>query len=167
MVSPGWVNTPMAAAVLAERGADIAGAIPLGEGAPRPHIQRIVVRDLTPDTEGNANGIGMADIALRQAIDKIDPIRGYMNAITSKCPQAVRVPLTVDTDRQALFIALASCMKIDVETARIARIEDTKHVERLWVSEPLLPEMLASGRVEQTGDLVEIAFDADGMLPPI
>jgi hypothetical protein len=144
---------------------DVVGAIPLGEAAPRPLIHRIIMRDLTDDTEGNANGIGMADIALRKLVDKMDPLRSYMNSITSKCPAGVRIPLTTDTDREALFVALASCLKTEVETARIARISDTKHVEHFWVSETLLPEVLASGRVEQTGDLREIVFDADGMFP--
>ena len=34
-----------------------------------PAIQRIVVRDLTDETEGNAVGIGMADVVVRRAVD--------------------------------------------------------------------------------------------------
>ena len=146
---------------------DVVGAVPLGEAAPYPRIQRIIFRDLTPDTEGNATGIGMGDVALRQAVDKMDPVRSYMNMITAKSPQGVRIPLTVDTDRQALYTALACCIKTDVGTSRIARIRDTKHVEHLWVSEHLLPEVLTSGRVEQTGPVQPMAFDANGMLPEI
>jgi uncharacterized protein (DUF362 family) len=144
---------------------DVVGAIPMGEAAPRPLIQRVIMRDLTDDTEGNAAGVGMGDIVLRQLVDKMDPLRSYMNMITAKSPQGVRVPLTAENDRQALFVALACCLKTEVETARIARIADTKHVEHLWVSEMLLPEVLASGRVEQTGDLRDISFNGDGMLP--
>ncbi len=44
------------------------------------------------------------------------------------------------------------------------RIQDTKHVETFWASEQLLPDILAEGRVTQTGDLREISFDATGML---
>ena len=40
----------------------------------KPRIQRVIFRDLTDDTEGNATGIGMADVVLRQAVDKIDPV---------------------------------------------------------------------------------------------
>jgi hypothetical protein len=140
------------------------GAIPLGEAAPFPRVQRAIVRDLTDDTEGNASGIGMFDVALRRAIDKMDPVATYMNMITAKAPQGARIPLTVDTDRQALNIALACCLKIQPETSRIARIQDTKHVETFWASERLLPELLASGRVEVTGDARPIGFDAQGML---
>ena len=46
---------------------------------------------------------------------------------------------------------------------RVARIQDTKNVETFWASEHLIPELLDSGRVEVTGDLRPIAFDAAGM----
>ncbi|MGH2613932.1 MAG: lactate racemase domain-containing protein [Thermomicrobiales bacterium] len=143
---------------------DVAGVLPPTEEPMTPRIQRIIVRDLTDDTEGNATGIGMADIALRRAVERMDPVATYMNMITAKAPQGARIPLTVDTDRQALYVALACCLKTDQETARIARIQDTKHVETFWASEHLIPELLASGRVEVTGELRPIAFDANGML---
>lgn len=144
---------------------DMVGAISMVEARPKPYIERIIVRDLTPDTEGNAAGIGMADVILRQAVDKIDPVRTYMNMITSKTPQTVRIPLTVDTDRRALHVAIACCLKTTPETARIVRMRDTKHVEHLWASAPLLPELLATGKVEQLGQPEPVAFDAAGMLP--
>jgi len=142
---------------------DIAGVLPPSEEPVTPRIQRLVVRDLTEDTEGNATGIGMADVALRRAVDKMDPIATYMNLITAKAPQGARIPLTVDTDRQALYVALACCLRTTPETARIARIRDTKHVETLWASEPLLPELLATGRVDLLADPRPIAFDSAGM----
>ena len=143
---------------------DFTGLVAAGEVPLRPIIQRIVIRDLTPETEGNATGIGLGDVVLRRAIDKFDPIATYMNCITAKSTGAARIPITVDTDRQALFIAVATCLKTQPETARIMRVRDTKHVEDLWVSEPLLPELLATGRADQVDDLRAIAFDAGGML---
>jgi hypothetical protein len=143
---------------------DVAGALPPTEEPVKPHIQRMVVRDLTEDTSGNATGIGMADVALRRAIEKMDPLATYMNMITAKAPQGARIPITVDNDRQALFVALACCLKTTPETARIVRILDTKHVETFWASEPMLPELLATGRVEPLDEPRPIAFDEAGML---
>jgi hypothetical protein len=143
---------------------DVAGALPPTEGPLKPHVQRMIVRDLTDDTEGNATGIGMADIVLRRAVARMDPVATYMNMITAKAPQGARIPLTVDTDRQAVYVALACCLKTQPETSRIARISDTKHLETFWASEPLLPELLESGRVKVTGALRPIAFDDAGML---
>ena len=143
---------------------DVAGALPPTEEPVTPRIQRMIVRGLTDDTEGNATGIGMFDVALRRAVERMDPVATYMNMITAKAPQGARIPLTVGNDRQAINIALACCLKIQPETAHIARIQDTKHVETFWASEPLLPELLASGRVEVIGEPRPIAFDREGML---
>lgn len=128
-----------------------------------PCIERIVVRDLTPDTEGNATGLGVADVMLRRVAEQFDPVSTYMNCVTAKVPEAARLPLTVDTDRQALYVALACCLNVDTATSALARIQDTKHLEEFWASEPLLPELLATGRVEALGEPRPIAFDPRGM----
>src|SRR5271157_3860173 len=128
-----------------------------------PTIQRIVVRDLTVQTQGNAVGIGMADVVLRRAVEKIDQRKTYMNCITAKTPEGARVPLTVETDREALSIALACCLKVAPENARIVRAIDTKHLELLYVSGPALPDVLATGRCEVVEPLRSIAFDEAGM----
>jgi len=134
---------------------------PTGNG---PEIQRIVVRDLTAETEGNAVGIGLADVVLRRAVEKMDKHKTYMNSITAKTPEGARVALTVDTDREALSVAIACCIKVTSSEARIVRIRDTKHLEMLYVSEPALDEVLATGRCEIVRPLHAIEFGADGML---
>jgi hypothetical protein len=128
-----------------------------------PAVQRIVVRDLTVPTEGNAVGIGMADVVLRRAVEKIDRRKTYVNCVTAKTPEGARVPLTVDTDQEALAIALACCLKVTPEKARIVRVRDTKHLERFYVSAPALPDVLAVGSCEVVEPLRPIAFDAAGM----
>jgi hypothetical protein len=133
---------------------------PTGAG---PSIQRIVVRDLTGETEGNAVGIGMADVVLRRAVEKMDAHKTYMNCITAKTPEGARVALTVDTDRQALSIAIASAIKVEPPEARIVRIRDTKHLELLYVSEPALAAVLATGQCEIVRPLAAIEFGTDGM----
>lgn len=134
---------------------------PTGRG---PSIQRIVVRDLTDETEGNAVGIGMADVVLRRAADRMDRAKTYMNCITAKTPEGARVALTVETDREALDVALACCLKVTVAEARIARILDTKHLGWLYASAALLPELIEGGRCEIVGRLAPIGFDVEGAL---
>jgi hypothetical protein len=128
-----------------------------------PSIQRIVVGDLTAETEGNAVGIGMADIVLRRAVEKMDAHKTYMNCITAKTPEGGRVALTLDTDRQALSVAIACCLKVEPPDARIVRIRDTKHLGLLYVSEPALADVLATGRCDIVRPLEAIEFDRNGM----
>ena len=132
---------------------------PTGAG---PAIQRIVVRDLTDETEGNAVGIGMADVVLRRAVERIDHRKTYMNCITAKTPEGARVALTVDTDREALDVALACCIKVTASEARIARISDTKHLEWLYASAALVPDLLATGVCEVVRGVQPIGFDPAG-----
>jgi hypothetical protein len=129
----------------------------------KPTIQRIIFRDLTPDTEGNATGVGMAEVVLRRLVDKIDPLKTYMNMITAKGPEGARIPMTMENDRTALYIAIACCLDTKVESARVARIRSTKYVEDLWVSEPYLEQVMATGRCDLVNEPGPILFDANGM----
>jgi hypothetical protein len=140
---------------------DVAGVIDFTDALPK--IQRYIVRDLTEDTEGNATGIGMFDFALRRAVDKMDPIPTYMNMITAKSPQGARVPITVENDRQALQLAVASALRMRDGRARILRIASTKSLTHFLASEPLVEELRATGAVEVVGEPGEIGFGPDGM----
>ena len=143
---------------------DATGLLTVPDQPALPVIQRIIVRDLTHETEGNAAGIGYLDFILQRAADRIDRTKTYMNQVTSKMPSGGGLPIVADHDRQAIFLAIASAINTPTERARIARIPNTKDLEHLWASEPLLADLLALGVVDQTGELQEIAFDADGML---
>lgn len=131
---------------------------PTGSG---PAIQRIVVRDLTEETEGNAVGIGMADVVLRRAVDRMDAAKTYMNCVTAKTPEGARIALTVETDREALDVALACCIKVDAARARIIRITDTKHLEWLYASPAAVADLLASGVCEVIREARPIGFDGE------
>jgi len=133
---------------------------PTGAG---PSIQRIVVRDLTDATEGNAVGIGLADVVLGRAVRKMDAVKTYMNSITAKTPEGARVALTMPDDRTALAIALACCVGIESRDARIVRAPDTKHLDLLWVSEPAVAAALDTGRCEVVRGPAPIEFDEKGM----
>jgi hypothetical protein len=142
---------------------DVVGVVDREALGFKPTIQRIIFRDLTPDTEGNATGVGMAEVVLRRLVDKIDPLKTYMNMITAKGPEGARIPMTMENDRRALYIAIACCLATKVESARVARIRSTKYVEDLWVSEPYLEQVLATGRCEVVNEPGPILFDANGM----
>ena len=60
-------------------------------------------------------------------------------------------------------MAIACCLKVEPPDARIVRIRDTKHLELLYVSEPALADVLATGRCEIVRPLEAIEFDRSGM----
>ena len=97
-------------------------------------------------------------------MEAVDDRKTYMNTVTAKTPEGARIPITVDTDREALELALALCVRTEPAAARILRIRSTKHLEHLFVSEAALADVLAGGRCELLEPPHEIAFDAAGML---
>ncbi len=131
-----------------------------------PKIRRIFVRDLTPESEGNAVGIGMADVTTRRLVEKINYQAMYMNAITSGVPEGAKVPMTFDTDREAIQVALAMIGLTPPERARVVRIKTTLHLTEMDVSEALLPEVNANERLSVVTEPAPLAFDAQGNLPP-
>ena len=135
---------------------------PTGRGT---SIQRIFLRDLTDETDGNAVGIGMADVVHTRAVARMDATKTYMNCVTAKTPEGARVAMTAATDRQGLDLALACCLRVDPARARIARIRDTKRLEWFFASEALLDELRERDDCEVQGDPAPIRFDeADELL---
>jgi hypothetical protein len=132
---------------------------PTGRGT---SIQRIFLRDLTDETEGNAVGIGMADVVHARAVARMDATKTYMNCVTAKTPEGARIALTAASDRQGLDLALACCLRIDPARARIARILDTKHLEWFFASEPLIEELRGRDDCEIHGEAAPIGFDEAG-----
>ncbi|HEY6225528.1 MAG TPA: hypothetical protein VI282_00240, partial [Verrucomicrobiae bacterium] len=70
------------------------------EGRSAPFIRRIFVRDLTPETQGNGIGIGMADITTARLVKGIDLRITYTNALTALTPQGAKIPIYFETDRE-------------------------------------------------------------------
>jgi len=128
-----------------------------------PRIKRIVTLRLSPESEGNAQGVGLADVVTRRLVDAIDPVNTYTNTITSTFLERGFIPITMPTDRDAIGAALASLALPDPAKARIVRIRNTLRLDELWVSETLLPEL--AGRPEVTvGTPEPLRFTDDGML---
>ena len=49
-------------------------------------VQHIAVLDLTEETHGNCNGLGLADVTTRRLVEKIDVDCTYPNVVTSTVP---------------------------------------------------------------------------------
>src|SRR5207249_10632017 len=98
---------------------------PLGDGAGAPHIRRIFVRDLTPETHGNALGVGLADFATSRLVRAIDYRATVVNALAAAHPEAAVIPVHFESDREAIDAALATIGLAPPENARVVRIQST------------------------------------------
>ncbi len=134
------------------------GSPPLKE----PRITRIFVRDLTPETEGNAIGIGYADYTTKRLVKKIDPVPTMINSITGMGPECGRVPISFEKDREAIQAAFDNSGVLDPKDLRLAWIKNTLEVEYLWASEAMLKEAKANSNLEVVSALQEVPFDKNG-----
>jgi hypothetical protein len=129
-----------------------------------PRILRIVVRDLTDTTGGNASGIGFADYVTSRLMERMDRHVTYVNCMASMTPEEARIPIVAETDRQAIEWALTTCGALCPNEARLARIKNTSRLEQLYISSALLPEIRGREDLEVRGSLEPMVFDGGGTL---
>ena len=132
-----------------------------------PRITRIVVRDLTPESEGNAVGIGLADFTTRHLVDQINHQYMYINAITGMGPQKARIPVYYDTDQEVIEAALLTIGLIQPEDSRVVRIKNTLHIGEVDISEALLNDEGDRADLEVVGTPASLSFDDTGTLVPM
>lgn len=133
----------------------------------RPVIHRIFVRDLTPETLGNAIGIGLADFTTTRLIRAMDAKKTFVNALTSLSSNAAKTPIHFETDREAVQAGVASLAIDDDTQAKIVRIRDTLSLEKLEISEPYAKSLDSRRDLELLRPAQEIEFDQAGNLAPL
>ncbi|MDR7483377.1 MAG: hypothetical protein QN203_12825 [Armatimonadota bacterium] len=130
---------------------------------PAPRIRRIVALRLSAGSEGNAQGVGLADLVTQRLVDAIDRRATYLNAITSTFLQRAFIPVTLPSDRDAITMALDTLGLADPREARIVRIANTLHLETLLASEAAVAALRGQEGLE-IGGPVPWRFAPDGQL---
>lgn len=129
-----------------------------------PRYIRILVRDLTEATTGNAVGMGLADFATRRLVNKVNFHYTYTNALTGLSPMRSKMPIVFETDHDAIQGALKTIGLTDPPDARVARIKNTLELEHLFASEALLSEMRERKDLEVVDGPWEFQFSGTGDL---
>jgi hypothetical protein len=131
-----------------------------------PRIRRIVVLDLTPESHGNATGIGLADFTTDRLVRAMDAQATYTNALTALSLQGSKIPIHFETDREVIGAALASLGLEDPRQARVLRIHDTLSLETLEASEACLHHLRTEPGLDISTPACEMQFDAEDRLTP-
>jgi hypothetical protein len=132
-----------------------------------PKVQKIVVLDLTKMTNGNATGLGLADVITRKLYDAIDYPSTYGNVITSAYLDGALIPIAMPTDQQAVQLAIKTLVRVKQGQARIVRIRDTLSIDKISVSEPMLTEVKQHPDMSIIGEPAPFDFAPDGTLRPM
>lgn len=128
-----------------------------GESEPAvPRIKVIFVRDLSPGAQGNAAGMGLADLIARRAVEKIDFAATYANVATTGFLERGKLPVVAEDDETALCIAAQAWGPLDPADARIVHIKNTLRLADMYVSPRVLADLqgrndfeLFAGEVER------------------
>ncbi|MHB1134797.1 MAG: nickel pincer cofactor-dependent isomerase, group 22 [Chloroflexota bacterium] len=129
-----------------------------------PKITRVIIRDLTEATHGNATGMGKADFTTRRLFEKIDYNSTYINCITGGAPEGARIPMVCENDKQALVYAMTTIGDKDDKTIKLMWIKNTLELEEMYVSEAFLPEVQAREDLQVLEGPVPMEFAADNYL---
>jgi hypothetical protein len=133
--------------------------VPFAKFPPKPKILRIFVRDLTPNTYGNATGIGLADFTSQRLVDKIDYHATYMNCITGGSPEQGRIPPHYKSDRETIETAFRTFGLVKPKDARVVHIANTLRLEEMEISESMVADAKALSNVSVIGKPRPMAFD--------
>lgn len=127
--------------------------------------EKVVVLDITDETHGNAQGIGLAEVTTRRLVNRMKLEMTYPTGVTNTFLHLMKIPMIMDNDREALQLALMCCPEAeDHDHMKMIRIPNTAHIGEIEISEGLLPQAKANPNIEILTDLYDLPFDSQGNL---
>ncbi|MSQ59397.1 MAG: DUF2088 domain-containing protein [Betaproteobacteria bacterium] len=134
----------------------------------KPNVKKIAVLGLTPETHGNATGLGAADVITMRLYKDIDIAKTYANIITSTYLDGGCIPMIMNTDADAISLAVKTVVRVEPKDCKIVRIPNTLQVVDIHVSEAMLPYIRQHPeQFEIIGEPEPMKFDAKGTLYPM
>jgi hypothetical protein len=128
-----------------------------------PSVRRIFVRELDPETYGNAVGIGIADVTTERLVRQIDWAPTRVNALSSGMPARIRVPVHFATDRECLQWVAATAGRLDPAQVTYGWIRNTLRLDRVAVSPNLRASVDAQPHVAIESE-IDVGWDEAGNL---
>jgi hypothetical protein len=143
---------------------NVTGRYPTPYASGGPDVSKMVVMDLTPETKGNANGVGTADFTTKRLVAKIDLEATYANGLTSTVCAPTKIATTLENQQDAIKAAIKTSNILDYSLCRLVRIQDTLHLGEIEISLSLLEEAEKHPDIEVISEPYEWTFDHEGNL---
>jgi hypothetical protein len=126
-----------------------------------PIIKQVVILRLTEETEGNACGIGYADITVKKLVEKINFSTTYTNTFTGGSGDlfAIKLPVVMNNDEDAIALAIKLSYCQDSQQAKIVRIKNTNQLGEMIISEKIYEEIKERQDFEIIGGFQSIIFN--------
>lgn len=129
-----------------------------------PNITKVGILDLSNESLGNANGVGLADFATKKLYNKINFDYTYLNALTSTEPNSIKLPMILDNNELVIKACAKTCGILDSNKIKLVIIENTKNLNELYMSKVAYGSVVEKNKVEIISDEKEILFGEDGNL---
>ena len=127
-----------------------------------PETVKLGVLNVTERSEGNANGMGLADFMPRHMYDRVDLETCYVNTLTSTEPSSTRIPMILGNDREVFQACVKLCGQVNAEDIRMVIIRSTKYLDEVYMSPAAVKAAVMP--VEVCGDFAPVPFDEEGNL---
>lgn len=128
-----------------------------------PAIVRIVVSDLSEESDGNAVGMGLVDFITERFHKKIDHRVTALNSMTACATLGAKTPIVLPSDREALEAAIRTS-PIRAAGPRVVHVRDTLALEDVHLSEACLPLVDGRDDMEILSEPRPLEFGPDGTI---
>ena len=127
--------------------------------------EKVVILDITDETHGNAQGIGLAEVTTRRLFNRMKLEMTYPTGVTNTFLHLMKIPMIMDNDREAIQLALCCCPDAeDQNNLKMIRIPNTAHIGEIEISEALIPQAKANPNIEILTEPYDLPFDENGNL---
>jgi hypothetical protein len=130
-----------------------------------PKINIIALRGLTPETHGNASGIGISELVRQRVVDGMDRAITNTNCETAGHVTAAMIPISKPTDREIIDLALTCVGMVEPPQAKMMWIRNTLQLAELECSEAYYNEARERPELTILSEPRALPFDAAGNLP--
>jgi hypothetical protein len=130
-----------------------------------PKVKRICLRGLTPQTHGNAFGMGVAEFCRSQLLRQTVFAATRLNGLVSGHIAAVMQPLDFETDREMLAAALGTIGLVEPQEAKLLRIANTLELAEVECSAAYFDEARQRPDLEVLTEPRPMPLDDAGNLP--
>lgn len=140
---------------------NVTGRFPTPYAYGGPEITKIIALDLTPESKGNAAGIGLSDFTTERLVNKMDRESTYANGLTSTVCLPCNISVTLPNDRDAIKAAIKTCNITDYHQCRFVRVRNTLHLGEIEISASMLEEARNHPNIEILSEPYNFNFNGD------
>ena len=114
---------------------------------PIPDINQMVLLGVTPASHGNAIGLGLFDVTVKEVFDQMDFESTYANSIACRCIADCKIPRVAKDEDEAERVAIKCVRGVALEDLRVVKIANTLELGYIEVSDKVLEDIKDDERI--------------------